>query len=301
MRTILLIVLLGIATFHAHAQNSGGVQETLTGQPLRAPQWSDAVRDKLEMDLTIARAVFAVAPEREESYIWLGRRLGYLGRYSEAIEVFTAGLEKFPKSFKLHRFRGRHRARNREFDLAIADYREGLQKMRGTPDSFEPDGLPNALGLTISTYRSNLHYYLGQTSFATGDYRQMVRELDLSGESSIAIAKEEHRIARVFWKYLAHRKLNEDAQAEALLASVPLQIDLIENDNYHRAIQVLQGVVSAELAETRGDSLSRFALGMRLLFDGNRDESTRILSELVAANALGYWPAEVELVRRMSE
>ena len=91
------------------------------------------MRARLEQDLEIARAVFDVAPDREDSYIWLGRRLGYLGRYAEAIDVFTAGLEEFPDSYKLHRFRGRHRARNRDFAGAIADYRDGLQKWRATP------------------------------------------------------------------------------------------------------------------------------------------------------------------------
>ena len=142
--------------------------------------------------------------------------------------------------------------------------------MAGHADSFEPDGIPNALGLTISTYRSNLHYYLGQTSFATGDYRTMVLELDRSAESPIAlaVAADDHRVARVFWKAIAHLKLNEIAMAEALLASVPDSLELIENDSYHRAVKVLRGSTSAEEAEARGDSLSRFALGMRLKFDG---------------------------------
>lgn len=62
----------------------------------------------------------AVAPEREDSYIWLGRRLGYLTRWSEAIEVFGQGLERFPDSYKLLRYRGRHYARTRQFEKARA-------------------------------------------------------------------------------------------------------------------------------------------------------------------------------------
>lgn len=301
MRSFLVILLLGLLSMDTGAQQGPDVAKTLLGQPLKAPDWSPAVRDKLNGDLAIARAVFDVAPDREDSHIWLGRRLGYLGRYAEAIEVFTAGIARFPDSFKLHRFRGRHRARNRDFAGAIADYRDGLRKMQGHADSFEPDGLPNALGLTISTYRSNMHYYLGQTSFATGDYRQMIAELDRSAESSIAVAPEDHRVARVFWKVIAHWKLHERAEAEALLASVPAELDLLENDNYHQAVKVLKGDISPPVAETTGDSLSRFALGMRLDFDGRTDESTRVLSELVADNALGYWPAEAELVRRMHQ
>lgn len=270
---------------------------TLTGQPLRAPNWSDATRQKLELDLAIAQAVFQLAPDREDSYIWLGRRYGYLGRYAAAIEVFTAGLDKFPDSYKLHRFRGRHRARSRDFTGAIEDYEAGIEKMRGHADSFEPDGLPNSRGLTISTYRGNLHYYLGQTSFATGDYRRMIRELDLSSQSPIALDIEDHRVAVVFWKYLAHMKLGETDEADELLRSVPAELELIENVTYHRAVKVLQGVTPQADAEQNGDSLSRFALGMRLLLAGDKAEARRILTAVVEDNALGYWPAEVELLR----
>ena len=173
--------------------------------------------------------------------------------------------------------------------------------MAGHADSFEPDGAPNKRGLTISTYRGNLHYYLGQTSFATGDYHRMVRELDLSGTSPIALDIPDHRIAVVFWKYLAYMKLGETSAAESLLHSVPAELDLIENQTYHQAIKVLQGVIPPQQAESEGDSLSRFALGMRLGFAGDQAESNRVLASLVSDNALGYWPAEAELLRRERE
>lgn len=275
--------------------------ETLNGFPLRAPQWPQDVREKLELDLEIARAVFAVAPEREESYIWLGRRLGYLGRYEEAVAVFTEGLEHFPDSYKLYRFRGRHRARSRDFEGAIADYQAGIEKMEGMPDSFEPDGMPNARGLTISTYRGNLHYYLGQTSFATGDYERMIVELDKSLASPIALQIEDHKVAVAFWKHLAHMKLGQNEKARKIIMSVPPELDLIENHFYHEAVKVLQGATPAHMIEEQGDSLVKFALGMKAQFDGDKKEAVRILTGVVADNAFGYWPAEVELVGALKD
>ena len=269
--------------------------ETLIGTTLREPDWPKEVRERLELDLEIAKAVFEVAPDREDSYIWLGRRYGYLGRYADAVKVFTAGLQKFPDSYKLHRFRGRHRARSRDFGGAIEDYRAGIEKMAGRPDSFEPDGMPNSRGLTISTYRSNLHYYLGQTYFATGDYVGMIAELEASLISPIALPIEDHKVAVAFWKYLALKKLGKDREADAVLMSVPEALDLVENHSYHQAVKVLQGRVNAELAEAKGDSLSKFALGMKKQFEGNPKEAARILYDVVADNAFGYWPAEVEL------
>jgi len=276
-------------------------QKTLLGDPLRTPSWPADYRRKLELDLEIARAGFDVAPDREDSYIWLGRRYGYLGRNSEAIEIFSQGIEKFPASYKLHRFRGRHRARNRDFEGAIADYKDGLAKMDGTPDSFEPDGAPNSIGLTISTYRSNLHYYLGQTSFAIGDYNQMIDQLELSTQSPIALPIRDHEVAVVFWQYIAMKKLGLDADAATHLAQIPEKLDLIENHFYHKAVKVLQGHISAKEALEKGDSLSKFALGMKHQFNGDREGSEKVLRAIVKDNALGYWPAEVELMRMKND
>ncbi len=275
-----------------------GVQgETLAGKPVQAPAWRAETRQRLETDLEIAKAVFAVAPEREDAWIWLGRRYGYLGHYADAIAVFSAGLERFPDSYKLHRFRGRHRARNRDFTGAIADYRVGLEKMQGVADSFEPDGIPNARRLTISTYRSNFHYYLGQTSFATGDHASMLEHLDRSLDSPIALDIDDHKIAVAFWKYLALRKLGRDAEASALLAALPDEPDLIENDSYFAAMQVFE---SGDELPAGADSLSRFAAGMDALLAGDADRGTALLEAVVNDSALGYWPAEAELLRRQA-
>ena len=283
----------------AQAEAAGRDQSAgaaLTGAPLRKPEFPPETKKELELDLKVAQAAFDAAPDREDSYIWLGRRLGYLGRYEEAVAVFTEGLEKFPDSYKLLRFRGRHKARSRDFDGAIADYKLGLQKMEGHADTFEPDGAPNARGLTISTYRSNLHYYLGQTSFAVGDYRQMVEQLDLSTRSPIALPIEDHKVAVAFWKYIALMKLGENKQARAALMSVPAKLDLIENEFYHRAVLVLQGRTGDAEVAANGDSLAKFALGMKKRFEGDEAAAKEILENVVRDNALGYWPAEVELV-----
>ena len=82
---------------------------TLIGTPLREPDWTRTTKARLEKDLEIAQAVMSIAPEREDSFIWLGRRLGYLVRYQEAIDVFSDGLELFPDSYKLLRFRVKSR------------------------------------------------------------------------------------------------------------------------------------------------------------------------------------------------
>ncbi|WP_417625218.1 tetratricopeptide repeat protein [Paremcibacter congregatus] len=272
-------------------------QTTLIGTPLRAPAWSEATKARLLLDLEIAQAAFDLAPDREESYIWLGRRYGYLGQYLTAIEIFSQGLEKFPDSYKLLRFRGRHLARTRQFERALADYRQAILLMADHPDSFEPDGIPNALGLTIGTYHTNIHYYLGQTSFAVGDYETMLVEMDQALTSPVLFARDDYLVSNGYWRYMALRKLGQHEAAEAMINAIPQQLDLIENTHYHKGVLLLQGYITEEDARKDSQALVKFALSMKYHFDGQAAKAAELQKEIIQDSPFGFWPAEVELVR----
>ena len=94
---------------------------SLLGKPLISPPAPDSVRARLEADLTAARAALERAPDDPDARIWVGRRLAYLGRYRDAIAVFTEGIERFPKDARFLRHRGHRYITVREFDKAIAD------------------------------------------------------------------------------------------------------------------------------------------------------------------------------------
>jgi tetratricopeptide (TPR) repeat protein len=225
MRRLLLLAMLASFILPHGASAEDTVTETLIGTPITEPAWRPETRARLEKDLEIARAVMEIAPEREDSHIWLGRRLGYLARYGEAVDVFTEALDQFPDSYKLLRFRGRHLARNREFERAIADYRRAAALVEEIQDSYEPDGIINPRHQYLGSYRSNIHYYLGQTSWAVGDY-----EATLAGMTRAAgeplVQHDDRRVATGFWQYLALRKLGRHDEAEAIVNAIPDDLDL---------------------------------------------------------------------------
>ncbi|MAG72630.1 MAG: hypothetical protein CL471_20395 [Acidobacteria bacterium] len=268
---------------------------TLIGTPLREPDFPPETRARLDEDLAIAQAQMDVAPGREDSFIWLGRRLGYLARFPEAIEVFTAGLELHPDSYKLLRYRGRHRARNREFDAAIADYRRAAELIEDVPDTFEPDGILNSIEQPITTYRSNIHYYLGQTSMAVGDYETTVSAMERALSEPLGPSSD-RLVSTAYWRYLAHRRLGQDDLADAVVAEVPEGLELIENFTYYESVLFFKGVRTREEVLDGADSLIRYAVAMDDHLRGEQEEAVRVWRELVVENAQGYWPAEAELV-----
>ncbi|MDZ3832236.1 MAG: hypothetical protein U0S50_10505 [Sphingopyxis sp.] len=270
-------------------------QTSLIGTKLSLPAFSPATQKRLDQDIAIARAALEIAPDREESHFWLGRRLGYAGRVCEAVAVFTEGLKAFPDSYKLRRYRARHLARARAFDAALADYRDALALMEGKPDSFEPDGLPNGQALTIGTYRSNIIYYHAQTSFATGDYRTMIDGMARALALAPGFAHDDMRVPTAYWTYLAHRKLGEHDKARAVIDAIEPELKLIENFTYYQAVQIMQGRLKpADVGPTR-DSTIKFAIAMERRFAGDETGARALLTEIVTENAQGHWPSEVEL------
>lgn len=271
------------------------VTETLIGTPITVPAWSAETRARLEKDLEIAEAVMAVAPEREDSYIWLGRRLGYLARYGEAIDVFTAGLEQFPESYKLLRFRGRHLARNRAFERAIADYRRAAILVEDIQDSYEPDGIINPRHQYLGSYRSNIHYYLGQTSWAVGDYQATLDGM-MRAASEPLVQHDDRRVATGFWIYLALRKLGRHDEAQAVVDAIPENLELVENFDYYDGIRYFKGTLNESALLDDAGLNATFGVAMVHLIEGRTAEATQMLEDLVAGSSQGYWPAETELL-----
>ena len=292
---IVICVLAGVAVAAENDTPENIVRMSLIGTTLREPDWSPETKARLEKDLEIAHAVMSVAPERENSYIWLGRRLGYLVRYQDAIHVFTEGLERFPDSYKLLRFRGRHLARSREFDRAIADYRRAAELVENVQDSYEPDGIINARHQYLGSYRANIHYYLGQTSWAVGDYESTLRDMERSSAEPL-VQHNDRLVATSYWRYLALRKLGHDDAAARLVAEIPDDLELLENHTYYDGVLFFKGTLTEQELLPRADSIAKFAIAMHYHFTGDNSVADMMLHEIVESSAQGFWPAESELI-----
>ena len=277
------------------ANTAGNCASSLIGTPLSLPKFSIATQRQLDQDIEIARAALRIAPDREDSHIWLGRRLDYAGRICESVDAFTDGLRAFPNSYKLYRFRARDLTRARRFHAALGDYQKALELMGDRPDSFEPDGLPNPIGLTISTYRGNIIYYHAQTSFAIGDYRAVIDGMAKALEIAPDFAQNDMRVPTAYWTYLALRKMGEHNKARAVIDAIEPGLKLIENDTYYQAVQIMQGRFKLSDIGTTTDSTVKFAIAMEHRFAGNEPAAVAMLTEIIGENAQGHWPSEVEL------
>ncbi|MFP5248079.1 MAG: hypothetical protein ACLGH0_15405, partial [Thermoanaerobaculia bacterium] len=119
------------------------------------PVMSPEIQAQREQELATARANYEKNPNDADAIIWLGRRTAYLGNYDEAIAVFTEGIRKHPTDARMLRHRGHRWITLRRFDKAVADLTTAAELIRGKEDEIEPDGLPNARNLPLTTLQSN--------------------------------------------------------------------------------------------------------------------------------------------------
>jgi tetratricopeptide (TPR) repeat protein len=209
--------------------------------------------------------------------------------------VFSRGLEKFPDSYRLLRFRGRHLARSREFERAIADYERAAALIENVQDSYEPDGIINARHQYLGSYRANIHYYLGQTSWAIGDYAAVVRSMERSSAEPL-VQHSDRLVATTYWQFLALRKLGRHDAATKLVEAVPDNLELLENHTYYEGVRFFKGTLSEQELLPRADSIGKFAIAMQKHFSGEEMVAEQMWKEIIEDSAQGFWPAESELL-----
>ncbi|RIK70733.1 hypothetical protein DCC62_22425, partial [candidate division KSB1 bacterium] len=185
-----------------------------------------------------AFAFWRAALRAGERLIWLGRRLAYLWRYREAIEVFSKGIALHPKSYKLLRHRGHRYITVREFDKAIADLEKAAKLIRNVPDETEPDGAPNQYNIPTSTSHSNVWYHLGLAYYLKGDFENALRGF----LECMKFSKNDDMIcATSDWLYMIYRRLGRAAEAQKVLDSIHENMNILENHAYHKRLLMYKG------------------------------------------------------------
>jgi tetratricopeptide (TPR) repeat protein len=260
---------------------------------------------RYQLEWQRARAVADTAPSDPEAIIWLGRRTAYLGRYREAIDVFTAGVERHPNDARMFRHRGHRFITTRQFDMAIADFNRAVQLIAGRADEVEPDGQPNARNVPTSTLQFNVWYHLGLAQYLKADFAKAAEAY----EQALSVSRNpDAQVATRYWYYLTLRRLNRAADGRALLDSISRRMDVMENQAYHRLLLFYKGELPADSVAGGGGSVAAgvrdatvgYGLGAWHLVNGREKEAADAFKAVVAGGswaAFGHIAAEAELAR----
>ncbi|MCL4210844.1 MAG: hypothetical protein HRU76_07435 [Phycisphaeraceae bacterium] len=268
----------------------------------------------LERDLARARSNYERDSSEEANIIWYGRRLAYLGRYHESYAVFESGLRTHPDSFRLLRHAGHRLITLRRFEAAVDRLSRAADLIQGLPDEVEPDGAPNALNLPRSTTHSNIWYHLGLAHFLLGEFD---RALPAFRACLGVSTNDDMLVATTHWLWMTLQRLGRHDEAADVLRPIRPEMEIIENQAYHRLCLLYQsrglganadepGLTAPSAhaddwaASAMGDAALAFGLAHLDLVEGRREQAMNEFRRIVETHpwaSFGAIAAEAELLR----
>ncbi len=285
---------------------------SLLGDTLYAPALSETVQAQYDSALRVAQRNYQRDSAQLDHVIWLGRRLGYLGRYQEAVRVFTEGIKRFPESAELYRHRGHRYITLRQFVRAVSDLEKSATLLKDQPLKVEPNGIPLPLPANDrpSSLQFNVYYHLGLAHYLNGNYGAAARAY----ERTLTYAEsDDDRVAVADWLYMTYRRLGEDEVAERTLAEIREDMNIRENEGYFERLLMYSGYVDPDslLRASRRDGSSSlnaatvgYGVGNYWLNEGDTTQGQQILEDVIDGQywaAFGYIAAEADLARQRDQ
>jgi tetratricopeptide (TPR) repeat protein len=253
-----------------------GQTRSVDGRVLVAPPMDVQKRSALERDLASARRLAAANPNDEDAAIWVGRRLGYLGRYHEAISWYSESMKHFGRTPKLLRHRGHRFITVREFAAAESDLAEGWAAVEAMPDSVEPDGIVTPAG-PRSTLKGNIAYHLALARFCRGSLDSAAA----AWRDAIGVAtNEDSSVSARYWLAVTEFEAGRADLARSALEPVGTGMDVRENRTYLDLALALRGDLDVTTLTPKdselGIAIDRATLGFGLAMHARhiaRDEA----------------------------
>jgi tetratricopeptide (TPR) repeat protein len=284
----------------------GAEARALDGKVLYAPPLEAPELTKREQILADARLASERNPQDADALVMYGRSLAYLGRFAEAIEVFTRGIDEHPDDARFYRQRGHRYITTRRFDLAIADLEHAASLVQGKPDEIEPDVAPNPAHGPLETLQSNIYYHLGLAHYLLGEFESAQTNYELCRNVSL---NADNQCSAAHWLYMTLRRQGKATEAREVVASITPDMPVLEYHAYHKLCLAYAGKLDIdelyeELNKSGVDSVDfatgGYGVGNWHLYNGDREGADKIFREVVSGaqwHAFGHIAAENELAR----
>ena len=276
----------------------GAQAVSLMGEPLRAAAPSESTREKYE----IAKSAYDADPVDADNLVWYGRRTAYKGDYLEAIRIYTEGIEKFPADARMYRHRGHRYISIREFDRAVEDFEHAAKLIAGTEDVVEPDGLPNAQNIPVSSLHTNIWYHLGLAYYLKNDLDNALR---VYRQGIQACTNDDMLVAMTHWLYMTQRLRGDAEDAQRALEPISANMNIIENMAYHQLCLFYKGELSVDdvagedFANIMNDAAA-YGVGNWYVYNDQPEKAREVFERILKGDvwaSFGRIAAEADYVR----
>jgi len=194
----------------------------------------------------------------------------------------------------------------RKFDEAVNDLTLAAELSRGRDIEIEPDSIPNKINKPLSSLQFNIWYHLGLAYYLQGQYEDAARAY----ETCMAYSTNDDLLAATTdWYYWTAIRMGDTIKANALLEPITLEMEIIENDAYHKRLLMYKGAIELEevmplsssevkdehIYVTRGYGVAQY-----LMLIGRDEEAQAILDGILATDtwpSFGFIAAEADKAR----
>ena len=272
---------------------------SLLGKELISPEPSQKVLD----NLAAAKEKFDEEPTDMENIIWYGRRVAYTGDFKRAIEIYSEGLLTHPDSSRLYRHRGHRYISIRAFDSAISDYEIAATLIEGEEDTIEQDGAPGPTGIPVSSRHTNIWYHLGLSYYLVHDWENSLRAYQTGHDLGL---NDDNIVSAAHWIYMIHNRMGNPEKAQAAIAHITADMDVIENFSYHNLVLFYKGeippgqMLDVDPNDPSGTAIA-YGVANWYLYNKQPEKAYELMQRFMDTKSwasFGFIAAEVELKLR---
>ncbi len=290
---LLFVFVVGCAAPSSDAPVAVPDAMSLLGDSLYSAEPSDALLARYNE----SKLAFEADSTNIENLIWYGRFTAYIGDYAQAIKIYSDGISLSPNDARLYRHRGHRYITIRKFDEAIKDFETAAKLIEGQPNEIEPDGMPNAQNIPVSTLHGNIWYHLGLAYYLKHDLPNALRGFSNGLATS---ANADNVVSTSHWLYMIHRRMGHLKEADQLLDGITADMEIIENTAYHQLDLFYKGEVSEDQLKGEGPANDAilYGIGNWHFYNGNTqiaNQKWREMMESPSWASFGYIAAESDL------
>ncbi len=253
-----------------------------------------------------AKQEYEANPDDVDKIIWYGRRTAYLGRYQEAIDIYTGGIKKYPDEPRLYRHRGHRYISLRQYDKAVEDLTKASELIAGTVNEIEPDGIPNARNIPVSTLHGNIWYHLGLAYYLQHNYP---RAFDAYWQCRESGDLDDNIVSSTHWLYMIQRRLGDEEKAGQMLEPVHNNMEIIENFDYYNLCRFYKGLIPLDslqpgTEDNPGSDALKYGIANWYLYNGDTTRARAALADILTGkswSSFGYIAAESDMLQYFSQ
>ena len=260
---------------------------SLVGKPLHAPELPADERKKREDELAKAQHAYDIKPDSADAALVTGDRLADLGRYREAIAVFTEAIRKHPDDPRLFRDRGHRLINVRLFTEALSDLQNAELLEHAKPDANE---------------EQQIHYLTGLANYLSGDFDKALAAY----RRSLALSKTPDRlVATSDWIWMTLRRLGRSQDAEKVLEPISIDTNVSDSVAHHQLLLMYEGEIAPEelmrqSANTTEGVTILYGIGNWYFVNGQTERAVPVWKKILDGNQsfnFAYVAAEAEMAR----